>query len=156
MPSQNFVYADVDGHIGYYLPGRIPIRARAATGPTPADGWTGEHGVDRLDSVRRAAAHLRSARHFIVTANNRPMPPDYPYVDRPRVSRSPIARSGSPTCCAGTSGLTPDDMRRIQADTYSLHAQTLLPLLLRHVEPTDPDDQTGRGAARVVELRRQR
>ena len=26
-PSQNFVYADVDGHIGYYAPGRIPIRA---------------------------------------------------------------------------------------------------------------------------------
>ena len=27
VPSQNFVYADVEGHIGYYLPGRIPIRA---------------------------------------------------------------------------------------------------------------------------------
>ena len=32
-------------------------------------------------------------------------------------------------------------MRRFQSDTYSLHAQTLLPLLLRTVETTDPDDQ---------------
>ena len=29
VPSQNFVYADVDGHIGYYAPGRFPIRAPA-------------------------------------------------------------------------------------------------------------------------------
>ena len=41
MPSQNFVYADVDGHIGYYAPGRIPIRARG-DGAKPAEGWTGE------------------------------------------------------------------------------------------------------------------
>src|SRR4051812_1020706 len=27
VPAQNFVYADVDGHIGYYAPGRYPIRA---------------------------------------------------------------------------------------------------------------------------------
>ena len=27
VPSQNFVYADVDGHIGYYAPGHIPLRA---------------------------------------------------------------------------------------------------------------------------------
>ena len=26
-PAQNFVYADVDGHIGYQLPGYIPIRS---------------------------------------------------------------------------------------------------------------------------------
>ena len=27
-PMQNFVYADVDGHIGYFAPGAIPIRPR--------------------------------------------------------------------------------------------------------------------------------
>src|SRR6476619_5377876 len=27
VPAQNFVYADVDGHIGYYAPGRYTIRA---------------------------------------------------------------------------------------------------------------------------------
>ena len=26
-PSQNFVYADVAGNIGYQVPGRIPVRA---------------------------------------------------------------------------------------------------------------------------------
>jgi penicillin amidase len=45
-PAQNFVYADVDGHIGYQLPGYIPIRPRGDDGtrPVPGDGrheWTG-------------------------------------------------------------------------------------------------------------------
>ena len=39
-PSQNFVYADVDGHIGYYAPGHIPVRA-SGDGSLPAEGWTG-------------------------------------------------------------------------------------------------------------------
>ena len=26
VPSQNLLYADVDGHIGYQMPGRIPVR----------------------------------------------------------------------------------------------------------------------------------
>src|SRR5262249_57178951 len=52
-PSQNFVYADVDGHIGYYAPGRIPIRA-SGDGSLPADGaggaaeWTGWVPFDAL------------------------------------------------------------------------------------------------------------
>ena len=40
VPSQNFVYADVDGHIGYYAAGRIPVRA-GGDGTLPANGWTG-------------------------------------------------------------------------------------------------------------------
>src|SRR4029453_7062827 len=39
-PSQNFVYGDIDGHIGYYAPGRIPMRA-SGDGSLPAEGWSG-------------------------------------------------------------------------------------------------------------------
>ena len=41
-PSQTFVYADVDGHIGVQIPGRIPIRA-AGDGSRPAPGEDGTH-----------------------------------------------------------------------------------------------------------------
>ena len=41
VPSQNFVYGDVDGHIGYYAAGRIPVRARG-DGSLPVDGSSGE------------------------------------------------------------------------------------------------------------------
>ncbi|TAM57846.1 MAG: penicillin acylase family protein, partial [Chloroflexota bacterium] len=41
-PAQNVVYADVDGHIGYQMPGRIPIR-NAGDGSLPVPGWTGAY-----------------------------------------------------------------------------------------------------------------
>ena len=36
VPSQNFVYADVDGNIGYQTPGHIPIRAQGDGTPAGA------------------------------------------------------------------------------------------------------------------------
>ena len=38
VPSQNLVYADVHGTIGYQLPGQIPLR-RAGDGRAPVPGW---------------------------------------------------------------------------------------------------------------------
>jgi Protein related to penicillin acylase len=40
-PMQNFVYADVDGNIGFYAPGSVPIR-RNGDGRMPVPGWTDE------------------------------------------------------------------------------------------------------------------
>ena len=44
-PGQNFVYADVDGTIGYQCTGLYPIR-RAGDGTIPVPGWTAEHEWD--------------------------------------------------------------------------------------------------------------
>ena len=79
-------------------------------------------------------------QHFIVTANNRPMPPDYPYLIGLEYPE-PYRAQRITDLLRQRGGLTADDMRQFQSDTYSLHAQTLLPLLLRTVETTDPDDQ---------------
>ena len=42
VPGQNFVYADVDGNIGYQMTGQVPIRAKG-DGLVPAPGWSGEY-----------------------------------------------------------------------------------------------------------------
>jgi penicillin amidase len=90
VPSQNFFYGDVDGHIGYYAPGRIPIRARG-NGSLPADGssgddeWTGWIPFDKLPNL------YDPVQHFIVTANNNPAATDYSYtlgVDWPEPYRA--------------------------------------------------------------------
>ena len=49
-PSQNFVYADVDGHIGYQLPGYVPIRSDPGDrGDRPVQGSTGDgEWLDRI------------------------------------------------------------------------------------------------------------
>jgi penicillin amidase len=77
VPSQNFVYADVDGNIGYQMPGTVPIRAKDHSGLLPADGsttqndWKGYVPFDDLPSVENPA------RGYIVTANNAVVPEGY-------------------------------------------------------------------------------
>ncbi len=77
-PVQNTVYADVDGNIGYSLPGNIPIRARG-DGRVPVPGWTGEYewtGYIPFDEL----PHLYNPpQGYIVTANNKVVGDDYPY-----------------------------------------------------------------------------
>ena len=59
-PGQNFVYADVDGTIGYQCSGRFPLRD-AGDGTTPVPGMERRVRVERMDPVRRAAVGGRSA-----------------------------------------------------------------------------------------------
>ena len=122
-PSQNIVYADVDGHIGYAMSGRVPIRS-AGDGGTPVPGWTGEYewkGVvppDQLPSV------LDPPSGQIVTANAeidrnwpRPMTRDWtaPFRTMRIVDR------------LGAMGMaTMDDMRHLQADVRAVSADRLL------------------------------
>jgi penicillin amidase len=133
VPSQNFVYADVDGHIGYYLPGRIPIRT-SGDGTVPSDGWTGAaewRGFIPFDELPHA---YDPPQHFIVTANNRPVPGGYPYFISAEYPE-PYRAARITELLHGRRGLVSDDFRRIQADTRSLSAATLLPLLLQRVRP---------------------
>jgi len=138
-PSQNFVYADVDGHIGYYAPGRVPIRA-GGDGLMPADGWTGAMewtGWIPFDDLPHT---YDPPSHFIVTANNRPVPADYPYVLGAEY-HEPYRAQRITDLLQNKKRLTPDDFRAIQSDTFSLNGQTLLPLLLQHVQPQSVVDQ---------------
>jgi len=77
-PSQNFVYADVDGNIGYQAPGRIPIRA-SGDGSMPAPGWTGEYeweGYIPFDELPRA---FNPPEGYVATANQAVVGSDFPY-----------------------------------------------------------------------------
>src|SRR5207244_5234706 len=77
-PSQNLIYADVDGHIGYVLPGLIPIRAGAPNGDRVRDGasganeWTGYVPRDKLPW------QLDPVAGQVVSANNAAVDDKYP------------------------------------------------------------------------------
>jgi len=78
-PGFNFVYADVDGNIGYQVAGWLPIRSNT-DGTTPInaltsanDGWNGLIPFDDLPSIYNPP----SGR--LVTANQNPFPQDYRY-----------------------------------------------------------------------------
>ena len=139
VPSQNFVYADVDGHIGYYAPGRVPIRA-GGDGLLPAEGWTGEMEWSDWIPFEELPHTFDPPSHFIVTANNRPVPADYKY-SLAFEYHEPFRAQRITDLLKAKDRLTPDDLSAIQSDTFSLHAQTLLPILLAHVHSNDRRDQ---------------
>jgi penicillin amidase len=77
-PGSNFVYADVDGNIGYHAAGKLPKR-RGYLGDLPVDGSTGEHEWDGFIPFDELPQSFNPASGMIVSANQNPFPPDYPY-----------------------------------------------------------------------------
>ena len=79
VPAQNLLYADVDGNIGYQMPGDIPIR-RNGDGTLPVPGWTDDYEWTGFIPFEEQPYSFNPPEGFIVTANNRVPPADYPYL----------------------------------------------------------------------------
>lgn len=75
--AQHFVYADVDGNIGYQTTGRTPIRAEGHTGLVPVEGWTSETEWLGYVPFEDLPYLYNPERGYIVTANNAPVPLSY-------------------------------------------------------------------------------
>ncbi len=126
-PSQNFIYADVDGNIGYQTPGRIPIRAKG-DGQLPVPGWTGEYdwiGYIPFDELPRA---FNPPEGYIVTANNAVVGPEYKYFLGMDWDRGYRARRIVDLITVKDQ-LNADDIAAIQGDNLNLSAQEIVPYL---------------------------
>ncbi|GHF94131.1 penicillin acylase [Deinococcus piscis] len=117
-PSQSFVYADVDGNIGYIAPGRVPVR-RGWDGslPVPADG---QHRWDGWIPFGELPQTFNPADGLVVTANNRSVPQAYPWLlTNDRTWADPYRAARITEQLTGKSGLTLDDMAALQGDVLS-------------------------------------
>jgi penicillin amidase len=129
VPAQNMLYADRQGHIGYQMPGAIPIRFGGADGRYPAVGWSkvgswvGEIPFDQLPS------ELDPPNGFIVSANNAVVGPDYPYLITADWGEGNRADRITALITSGGK-LDPAAMSAIQADTHNPIADALVPRLL--------------------------
>ena len=75
VPSENIVYADVDGNIGWQAAGLAPVRPNwSGLFPVPGEGTYEWSGFRRLEEQPRL---YNPAAHFIATANHNVLPPDY-------------------------------------------------------------------------------
>jgi penicillin amidase len=138
-PTQNIVYADVDGHIGYHAAGIVPIR-RSGDGSVPYDGstdageWIDYIPIAKLPNVYDPPSGM------IVTANQRIVGTDYQYflthswAQPYRARRIYDLLSEKPKHSA-------DDFRRILGDVYSiagvLFAQQAVKVLRPKLTPQD-------------------
>ncbi|UCC38652.1 MAG: penicillin acylase family protein [Candidatus Aminicenantes bacterium] len=126
-PSQNFVYADRLSNIGYYLSGKIPLRKEeAALFPYPdwkADGsWEGYLKEEEKPHI------YNPDDGFIVTANNKIIPQDFPYY----VSfdwGAPFRVERIKELLFKKDKHTVESLKGIQNDIFSKKGEHFLPLL---------------------------
>jgi penicillin amidase len=83
-PPLNVVYADVEGNIGHWVAGTLPVRAKGQ-GTVPAPGWTGEHewvGEVPFEEMPHAlnptCGYLVSCNHCLMPAGQNGQAP-YPH-----------------------------------------------------------------------------
>jgi penicillin amidase len=69
-PHQNVVFADTAGEWGYWMAGRIPIRASGRPSNLPVPGWTGAYDWEGTVPFSEHPHVLAPQRGYVATANN--------------------------------------------------------------------------------------
>ncbi|MGZ5413748.1 MAG: penicillin acylase family protein [Aeromicrobium sp.] len=129
VPSQNLVYADKAGNIGYQAPGKIPVRGKGdgrwpVPGWDPAYEWKGSIPFDELPTV------FNPTEGFIVTANQQVIGDQY----KPNLGKDTAAGYRSQRVrdlLARKPKASVADMTGLQLDQFSSNARQLVPLLLK-------------------------
>jgi penicillin amidase len=116
-PGSNFVYADVDGNIGYHVAGKLPVRRNFA-GDLPVDGASGEFEWDGYIPFDRLPSSFNPPGGMIVTANQNPFPADYPWTVNGVFAAAYRARQIGDLLVARKQWRA-GDMLAVQKDVYS-------------------------------------
>ncbi|MCX6035514.1 MAG: penicillin acylase family protein [Chloroflexi bacterium] len=127
-PAQNLLYADVQGNIGYQMPGNIPIR-KNGDGRLPVPGWTDEYEWNGYIPFEQLPSVFNPSKGYIITANNAVVGAGYPYLITNdwdygfRANRivSMIENAPGPVDSAY--------IQKMQGDCYDSNAATLVPIL---------------------------
>ena len=127
-PMQNFVYADVDGNIGFYAAGRVPIR-KEGDGTVPSSGSSEDHDWIGYIPFERLPHTYDPPSGIIATANGRIVPDGYPHFIT-SMWASPYRTARIFELLEAGSRLTVGDMLRIQTDIHSLDDAWLAKQLL--------------------------
>jgi penicillin amidase len=163
-PSENQVYADTAGHIGWLAAGRAPVR-RNWDGllPVPGDGRYEWQGFLATDALPRA---FDPPAGWIATANEMNLPPDYPVAERKVGFEWPndARHTRIAEVLAQTPKATLADSMALQNDPTNVAARRLVPLLaslatdpslgadVRLLQGWDGRTTTGSAAAALFEI----
>jgi penicillin G amidase len=114
-PTQNVVYSDDQGHIGYHAVGRVPLRPGGLKGTPIEDAqheWQGYIPFDVMPGVFDPPSGFLATANSRVTTDKSPYPLALEWMDPYRTER--IYKS-----LQGRDKLAPKDMLAVQTDIYS-------------------------------------
>jgi penicillin amidase len=129
VPAQNFVYADVDGNIGYQTPGRIPIRA-GGDGLLPVPGWTDDYEWLGYIPFEELPNSFNPPQGYLVTANNAVVGLEYEH----SISKSwdlGYRAQRIQDLIEDDERLSIEDMQVFQGDNFNPMGQLLVPMLTK-------------------------
>lgn len=127
IPSENLVYADRQGNIGWIAAGQAPVRNGWA-GLFPVPGDSGDYEWSGFLPAGENPATYNPARHFVATANHNILPPGYTH--ELSYDWAPPTRYNRIVEML-TSGrkFDVDDFAHMQQDTVSLPARDFVAML---------------------------
>jgi len=146
-PMQNILYADTQGHIGFVVAGRMPLRTVNAASQMPAPGWTGDYDWKGYLQPDYLPQSVDPRDGWIATANNDIRSEDYgPFISgrwEPPYRYARIAE-----LIEDTPVQTLDTLAAIQLDTKSVAAEEIAARLLDGIEPDSaPESPSSRALA---------
>ena len=144
VPAQNLLYADVDGNIGYQMPGNIPMRVDNHDGMLPVPGWMGEYEWQGYIPFEELPFAFNPPEGYIATANNAVVGPDYPYLITYQWSYGYRAQRIVDMLEGATGPIDISYIQQMQGDNKELLVDVLVPVLMSF-SMDDPDLEEARG-----------
>lgn len=127
LPSENIVYADVDGNIGWIPAGLMPIR-KNWSGLLPVPGHTGKYEWEGFRAIGELPSIQNPSQHYVVTANHNIRPENYPH-DLGFDWSAPYRFERIDKVLGEGKKFTVEDFQRLQHDETSIPARQLVDLL---------------------------
>ena len=134
LPTENLIYADTAGNIGWAAAGLMPVRSWTGLLPVPGDGryeWKGFLDITELPQKYNPASGM------IVTANNNILPPGYTKplnYDWASPVRADRIRAVLDSAVGAGKKFSVDDFKKLQHDEYSAPASQFVPLIVAAAE----------------------
>jgi len=141
----NFIFADIQGNIGWRASGRIPLRTPdSGTLPFPVapdapwtDNWNGWIPFEEMPHKRNPE------RGWLGTANHYTVAPDYPHYFSNYAAPSYRYRRMKERINGQEDGVTVDEHWAIQRDTKNLMAEAVVPTLISALQADEVTQPLG-------------
>jgi penicillin amidase len=128
VPSENLIYADVDGNIGWVAAGMTPVR-KGWSGLVPVPGAEGNYEWQSFLPASALPQSYNPASHFVATANHNILPPGYDREIGYEWANPLRFRRIREVLTTANRKFDVEDFQRLQHDVTSMTARELTGLL---------------------------